>query len=97
LSDWKEVAADRIEITKSCGKITKIDWTKDGSILTVTTSNGYFVGFLTVIPQLYSAYETNVALLSSLTEVSVVDAAQNNMVLAKMELEIEPGFVHLGQ
>jgi hypothetical protein len=50
LSDWKEVVADRIEITKSCGKITKIDWTKDGSILTVTTSNGYFVGFLTVVP-----------------------------------------------
>lgn len=55
MSDWKEVVSDRIEITKSCGKITKIDWTKDGSILTVTTSNGYFVGFLTVIPQLYSA------------------------------------------
>jgi len=78
LADWKEVVADRIEITKSCGKITKIDWTRDGSILTVTTSNGYFVGFLTVIPQLYSAYETNVALLSSLTEVSVVDVTQNN-------------------
>jgi hypothetical protein len=75
LTDWKEVVADRIEITKSCGKITKIDWTRDGSILTVTTSNGYFVGFLTVIPQLYSAFETNVALLSSLTEVSVVDCA----------------------
>jgi hypothetical protein len=71
--DWKEVPSDRIEITKSCGKITKIDWTRDGSILTVTTSNGYFIGFLTVIPQMYSPYDTNVALLSSLTEVSVVD------------------------
>jgi hypothetical protein len=50
MQDWKEVVGDRIEITKSSGKITKIDWTKDGSILTVTTSNGYFVGFLTVIP-----------------------------------------------
>lgn len=50
LSDWKEVVADRIEITKSGGKVTKIDWTKDGSILTVTTSNGYFMGFLTTIP-----------------------------------------------
>jgi len=97
LSDWKEVVSDRIEITKSCGKITKIDWTKDGSILTVTTSNGYFVGFLTVIPQLYSAYETHVALLSSLTEVSVIDTVNNNSVIAKMDLEIEPGFIHLGQ
>ena len=31
-----------------------------------------------------------------MTEVSVIDASQNNMVVAKMELEIEPGFVHLG-
>ena len=75
MSDWTEVVSDRIEITKSCGKITRIDWTKDGSILTVTTSNGYFLGFLTVIPNLFSSYETNVAILSSLTEISVVDCA----------------------
>jgi hypothetical protein len=93
MSDWTECVSDRIEITKSCGKITRIDWTKDGSILTVTTSNGYFLGFLTVIPNLFSSFETNVALLSSLTEISVVDCAQNNMVIAKTELEIEPSFI----
>ena len=75
MSDWTESVTERIEITKSCGKITRIDWTKDGSILTVTTSNGYFLGFLTVIPNLFASYETNVALLSSLTEISVVDCA----------------------
>jgi len=48
---------------------------------------------LTVIPNLFSAYETNVALLSSLTEISVVDCTNNNMVIAKTELEIEPGYV----
>jgi len=93
MSDWTECVADRIEITKSCGKITRIDWTKDGSILTVTTSNGYFLGFLTVIPNIFASYETNVALLSSLTEISVVDCAQNNMAISKTELEIEPSFV----
>jgi len=93
MSDWTEVASERIEITKSCGKITQIDWKKDGSILSVTTSSGYFLGFLTVIPNLFSAYETNVALLSSLTEISVVDCTNNNMVIAKTELEIEPGYV----
>ena len=51
---------------------------------------------MTVIPNLFAAYETDVALLSSLTEISVVDCAQNNMVIAKTELEIEPGFVRLG-
>lgn len=61
--------------------------------MSVTTSNGYFLGFLTVIPNLFAAYETNVALLSSLTEISVVDCAQNNMVIAKTDLEIEPSFI----
>ena len=42
---------------KSCGKITRIHWTRDGSILTVTTANGYFMGFLTVVPSLYSAFD----------------------------------------
>ena len=96
MGDWKEVPADRIEITKQGGKVTKIDWTSDGSILTVTTSNGYFMGFLTVIPQLFSAYDSYVSLLSSLTEVSVVDTSQNNMVIAKTDLDFEPGFVNLG-
>jgi hypothetical protein len=27
---------------------------------------------------------------------SVVDTVNNNSVIAKMELEIEPGFIHLG-
>ena len=96
LADWQEVQADRIEITKSCGKITKLYWTKDGSIMTVTTSNGYFVGFLTVIPSLFSSYETNVGLLSRLTEVSVIDCIKNNQILAKVALDIEPTFLSMG-
>lgn len=96
LSDWQEVAADRIEITKSCGKITKLFWTKDGSILTVTTSNGYFIGFLTVIPSLFSSFETHVALLSSLTEVSVIDCGKNNQIIVKVGLDIEPTFLRMG-
>ena len=81
---------------KSCGKITRIHWTKDGSILTVTGSNGYFMGFLTVIPNLNSAYDHYAAILSSLTEVSVIDCSKNNMIVAKVELEIEPTFLHMG-
>ena len=57
LQDWSEIHTDKIEIMKSCGKITRIHWTRDGSILTVTTANGYFMGFLTVVPSLYSAFD----------------------------------------
>lgn len=93
---WQEETADRIEITKSSGAITQLHWTKDGSIVSVTTAAGYFLGFLTVVPQLYSAYKSYCALLSSLTEVSVVDCARNNMIIGKTELEIEPHHLNIG-
>lgn len=96
LNDWSEIHADKIEIMKSCGKITRVHWTRDGSILTVTTANGYFMGFLTVIPCLYSAHSHYAAILSSLTEISVVDCQKNNMAVAKAELDVEPSFLNLG-
>jgi len=64
--------------------------------MSVTTSGGFFLGFLTVVPQLYSSYKSYAALLSSLTEVSVVDCARNNMLIGKAELEIEPHHISIG-
>ena len=93
---WNEETADRIDITKSSGSITQLHWTKDGSILTVTTSGGFFLGFLTVVPQLFSAHKQYAALLSSLTEVSVIDCSRNNMIIGKADLEIEPHHINIG-
>lgn len=89
-SSWLEETSERIEIQKSSGQMTQLHWTRDGSIMSVTTSQGYFLGFLTVVPQLYAAHRSYAALLSSLTEVQVVDCARNNMIIGKCELEIEP-------
>lgn len=96
ISDWTEITGERLEITKSAGKITRLHWSKDGSIMTITTGNGYFFGFLTVIPSLCASHDTYAALLSSLTEISVVDCVSNNMVVAKANLDIEPTFLALG-
>jgi len=93
---WQEETTERIEVTKSSGSINQMHWTRDGSIISITTSGGYFMGFLTVVPQLYSAYKSYCALLSSLTEVSVIDCARNNMVIGKTELEIEPQHIGIG-
>ena len=71
-------------------------WTKDGSIISLTTSGGYFLGFLTVVPQLFSAHRHYAAILSSLTEVSVIDCARNNMIIGKTELEVEPHHIAIG-
>jgi len=50
IDTWTEDTAERIEIVKGCGIISQLDWTKDGSILSVTTLGGHFMGFLTVVP-----------------------------------------------
>lgn len=71
-------------------------WSKDGSIMTVATGNGYFFGFLTIVPSLCSASETYAALLSNLTEISVVDCTRNNMIVARCTLEVEPAFLNVG-
>ena len=96
MADWSEFTGERLEITKSAGKITDIHWSRDGSIMTITTGNGYFFGFLTVIPSLCSAYDINAALLSSLDEISVVDCGRNNMIVAQTKLDTEPSFLTLG-
>src|SRR4051812_16599991 len=64
--------------------------------MTIATASGYFFGFLTIVPSLCSACDTYTALLSSLTEISVVDCARNNMIIAKCQLEIEPSFLNVG-
>ena len=95
-TDWVEQVGERLEITKSAGRITQLNFSKDGTILSVTTSNGYFFGFLTQIPSVCSASDNYAALLSSLTEISVVDCVKNNMIVAKATLDVEPSFLTLG-
>lgn len=95
-TSWLEESQDRIDIQKSTGSITQMHWTKDGSIMSLTTSGGYFLGFLTVVPQLFAGYRQYVAMLSALTEVSVIDCARNNMIIGKTDLEIEPQHINIG-
>jgi hypothetical protein len=47
---FTEESQDRIEINKSAGQITHMHWTRDGSIMSIATSQGFFLGFLTVVP-----------------------------------------------
>jgi hypothetical protein len=93
---WQEESQDRIDVPKSTGQIAQVHWTRDGSIMTVSTNGGYFMGFLTVVPQLFGAHRQYAALLSSLTEVSVIDCGRNNMLIGKAEVEIEPQFIGIG-
>mmetsp|Transcript_17772 Transcript_17772/g.12710 ORF Transcript_17772/g.12710 Transcript_17772/m.12710 type:complete len:106 (+) Transcript_17772:998-1315(+) len=64
--------------------------------MTIATYNGFFFGFLTIVPSLCAAFDTYAVLLSTLTEISVVDCAKNNMICAKGNLEVEPSFINVG-
>ena len=64
--------------------------------MSVSTVNGFFLGFLTVVPSLFSAYRSYAAILSTLTEVSVIDCARNNMIIGKADLEVEPQHINIG-
>ena len=81
---------------KSAGKISSLIWSKDGSIMTVGTYQGYFLGFLTIVPSLYSSFDTYACLMSTLTDIQVVDCARNNMICAKGALPVEPNFMNIG-
>jgi WD repeat-containing protein 19 len=80
------------------GRIHNICWSPDGQILTVGTSNGNVYNFLAKMSVLSAKYKTNVAFLSSLREVSIVDAARSRGTNRSIDvtLKLEPSFIALG-
>lgn len=96
MNDWTECKSEQITINSDIGKITKLEWTKDGQILTISSSNGYLYGFLMIIPSLNAASFQHIAYLSSLSEVSIIDCSRQYLVVGKIDLDIEPGFLGLG-
>ncbi len=64
--------------------------------MTISTSNGYLYGYLMIIPSLNAACFNNIAYLSSLSEVSIIDCIKSFNTVAKIPLDIEPGFLGLG-
>ena len=53
--------------------LVRIQWTEDGQLLAVSTTLGNLHVYLTKLPILGSAYQTKVAYLTSLLEVTLVD------------------------
>jgi len=76
MNDWTECKSEQISINADIGKITKLEWTRDGQILTISSSNGYLYGFLMIIPSLNASCFQNIAYLSSLSEISIIDCSK---------------------
>lgn len=97
---WRENTEDIINLENEEGNLAKMCWTSDGQILTVATKTGRLYNFLTKMPMFNDSYGVNVAYLSSLREIAIIDAldAQRGVRSSpiRVPVNIEPGFVGLG-
>lgn len=93
-SDFVELKSDMVELDAS-EQVEKLGWTKDGQVLTVATQNGYLHAFLAALPVVFDVHGTRVMYLTSLLEMSVVDAARQQPP-ARIDIDTEPAFCGLG-
>ena len=95
---WKEIKNERIEMPKSSGKITKLQWANNGQLLVVSTSAGHLYGYLTSVPNLTSVYYNWVCMLTSFTEVTIMDCSKIGEAINVMvvNLESEPAILANG-
>ena len=96
LANMKEVRADKIELSYDIGRINKMTWTGDGQILTLLTASGKLLNFLLVVPSLSCAYGSMVALLASLTEVTIFECVGGVRAINKVKIDSEPQKIALG-
>lgn len=71
-------------------------WSPDGQILTVASTTGSVHGYLAKMQIIHASYKSQVAYLSSLKEVSVVDVRSGSSALI-VPLSIEAKFIALGE
>lgn len=92
---YKEICEEKIPLAKEEG-ICGLAWCPDGQILTVATAAGDVFNFLARMPTVHASCGPCVAYLSSLREVSVVDASRSGEKPHTVPVSIEPTIVALG-
>ena len=96
LSDFKELKADHIPREDlEDGRVTNVRWSPDGQILTVSTSSGNLYNFLAKMSVLHATYKSSIAYLSSLREISIVDAIRRSRP-TEVSLRLEPAVIAVG-
>lgn len=95
LRTYKQIGEEQIPLTKGEG-ICGLVWCPDGQILTVATKGGDVFNFLARLPSVHASHGTRVAYLSSLREISVLDASRPGDKPLIVPVGIEPTIVALG-
>lgn len=98
---WKQLKQDTIFLDDSEeGQLDGMLWTEDGQILSVMSKTGRLFNYLSKVPLVHGKYESCVAYLSSLREISIVDAVDMQrgvrVTPIKVRVDIEPSFLALG-
>lgn len=79
--------------------VDRIDWSSDGQLLAVCTHSGSLNVYISHMPMLCAASGNKIAILSSLTEVSLYSYTPDKAKLkaVPIALEIEPSFIGVSQ
>lgn len=94
--DFKEIKSDYIPLEDlEDGRVTSLSWSPDGQILTVATSAGNVYNFLAKMSAIYATYKTTIGYLSSLREISVVDAIKRGRPI-DVSVKLEPSIIAIG-
>lgn len=92
---YEEIGSEEIPSAKE-GGICGLAWCPDGQILTVSTASGDVYNFLARLPTVHASCGPRLAYLSSLREVSVIDASRSGDKPLTIPVSIEPTIVALG-
>ena len=96
LREFKELTNDFIPPEDlENGRVSDICWSPDGQILTIGTHSGNVYNFLAKMSVLNAKYGTTAAFLSSLCEISVIDALKRGPAI-DVTLKIEPTMIAVG-
>ncbi|GAQ81709.1 hypothetical protein KFL_000880240 [Klebsormidium nitens] len=92
--EFKEIKSDQLTLDAGA-KCARVQWTRDGQVLTVATKDGELHGFLATLPAVCASWDARVAHLTSLQELSVEDTLGQGIAL-RVELFAEPAACALG-
>ena len=96
MNEFKDLKTEAIAIEPDCGRVTTVEWSPDGGILTAATNSGTVLTFLARMPIVHGSFGTHVAYLSSLREISLIDAVRASVRPITIPVAIEPTFLALG-
>mmetsp|Transcript_13758 Transcript_13758/g.22763 ORF Transcript_13758/g.22763 Transcript_13758/m.22763 type:complete len:1465 (-) Transcript_13758:1902-6296(-) len=94
--DFQEIKSDYISLDDlESGKISEVKWSPDGQILSIATVSGNIYNFLAKMDTLCATYRSTVCYLSSLREISIVNAKRRTRPV-EVTLALEPTVIAVG-